>query len=155
LTSIGLIIASIQIETLLFNSSTMEYHDEQFIKTQVNTSTNMKSKKYVPYLTACFSITSLCALLLAGCQSAPDKTKSSSQPAPVVVSAPPAPVSAAENKPAFSPIRIKADSSAGFKDNNGNMWLPDQGFADGDTVERPELTITNAADQRIYQSERY
>jgi hypothetical protein len=51
-------------------------------------------------------------------------------------------------------IRIKADSTEAFKDSNGNTWQPDHGF-DGDTVERPELSITNTADPRIYQSERY
>lgn len=52
------------------------------------------------------------------------------------------------------PIRIKA-GGAGFTDSSGNVWQADHGFTDGDTVERSELTITNAADQRIYQSERY
>ncbi len=52
-------------------------------------------------------------------------------------------------------IRIKAAATEQLKDNAGNIWMPDHGFVDGDVDERPELSITNAADQRIYQSERY
>jgi len=84
------------------------------------------------------------ALLLAGCRTTPEK------PAAVV---PVAPVPQAKAAPVA--IRIKAAGTESFKDSNGNVWLADQGFAGGDTVERPELTITNTTDQRIYQSERY
>jgi hypothetical protein len=35
------------------------------------------------------------------------------------------------------------------------VWAPDHGFTDGDVVERPDLSITNATDPRIYLSERY
>lgn len=84
------------------------------------------------------------ALLLAGCRTASEK------PAAV---APVAPVPQAKAAPGA--IRIKAAGTESFKDSNGNVWLADQGFAGGDTVERPELTITNTPDQRIYQSERY
>jgi hypothetical protein len=113
----------------------------------------MKTKKNLTSYFNCFSIVSLGMFLLAGCQSAPDKT--SAQPAPVVASTPPAPVPAVDNKQLVPPVRIKAGSTDGFKDSSGNAWLPDQGFIDGDTVERPEVTITNTTDQRIYQSERY
>jgi len=89
-------------------------------------------------------ITAVAALLLAGCRTAPEK--------PAAVS----PVAAAPQAKAMSSaIRVKAGGAEGFKDSNGNVWLADQGFAGGDTVERPELTIANTTDQRIYQSERY
>jgi hypothetical protein len=52
------------------------------------------------------------------------------------------------------PIRIKAGGD-GFTDSSGNVWQADHGFADGDTVPRPDLSITNASDPRIYLSERY
>jgi hypothetical protein len=84
----------------------------------------------------------LAVLFLAGCQSAPGKSTSQ-------------PVAAAGTKPALPAIRIKAGVTEGFTDTSGNAWLPDQGFADGDTDERPDLTITNAADPRIYRAERY
>lgn len=89
--------------------------------------------------------TAFMALMLAGCQSAPEK--SASQP---TVSAP-----APQSKPAQPTIRIKTGVSDGFTDSSGNAWLPDQGFADGETTDRPDLTITGASDQRIYRAERY
>lgn len=72
-----------------------------------------------------------------------------------MVSAPATPTASAEAKQALPTIRIKADSTEAFKDSQGNEWLPDHGFADGETTERPELSITNTTDPRIYQSERY
>jgi Malectin domain len=53
------------------------------------------------------------------------------------------------------PVRIKAGLSTSITDSEGNVWLPDQGFADGDTDERPDMEITNTTDPAIYQSERY
>src|SRR5579871_5185839 len=119
----------------------------------------MKTSKHLVQLFNCLSISSLSALLLAGCQSASDKpssTSSSMSTSTPAASTPAAPASTAtstEPKVAL-PIRIKA-GGAGFTDSSGNVWQADHGFTDGDTVERPELTITNATNQRIYQSERY
>jgi hypothetical protein len=52
-------------------------------------------------------------------------------------------------------IRIKTGVSAALKDSAGNEWLADQGFADGDTIARPDLAIANTKDAAIYQAERY
>jgi hypothetical protein len=52
-------------------------------------------------------------------------------------------------------IRIKAGPGAAFTDSEGNAWLEDQNFADGDTVDRSDLQIANTKDQVIYRSERY
>ena len=128
----------------------------------------MKTSKHLIHLLNCLSITSLSALLLAGCQSQSGTDKpssgsssmSTSTPAatatPATAAAPTAAASAAASTPpkVALPIRIKA-GGAGFTDSSGNVWASDHGFTDGDTVERPELSITNAADQRLYQSERY
>lgn len=93
-----------------------------------------------------FSLASLGALLLAGCQSQ-EKPLPAAQASSLVVVQP---------KPAAQPaIRIKAGATEGFTDNSGNVWLPDQGFADGETIERPDLPIEGATDQRIYRAERY
>jgi len=51
--------------------------------------------------------------------------------------------------------RVKAGLATPFKDSSGNVWLPDQGFEGGDTVERAELAIANTKDQGLYQSEHY
>jgi hypothetical protein len=90
-----------------------------------------------------FSFAAVAVLLLAGCQSAPPKPAS------------PAAVATPEARPAPAAIRIKTGVTDGFTDSSGNAWLPDQGFADGETDERPELTIQGASDQRIYQAERF
>ena len=80
-------------------------------------------------------------------------------PAPAEAAAPaaaPAPASTAASSPAAPPVRIKAGSSASFTDSDGNVWLPDQGFADGDMTDRPEdMQIANTKDQALYRSEHY
>ncbi|MGH7992085.1 MAG: protein kinase domain-containing protein [Limisphaerales bacterium] len=57
--------------------------------------------------------------------------------------------------PPAPPVRIKAGSSKPFTDSDGNVWLPDQGFADGETAERPDLAIVNTLDPELYRTERY
>ena len=53
-------------------------------------------------------------------------------------------------------IRIDAGASGSYTDSVGNVWLPDQGFADGDTADRGDaLQITNTPDQAIYRTEHY
>jgi Malectin domain len=123
------------------------------------------------------------ALLLVGCQSAKDKscckaTCTMSKPAvaataptaavstpaataPVAPAAPTvsaAPVVAVPAAPvaAGPTIRIKAGATASYTDSSGNVWLPDQGFVDGDVVDRDnEVQIANTQDQALYRSERY
>jgi hypothetical protein len=74
-----------------------------------------------------------------------------------------APVAAAVAAPAVAApatptaaIRIKAGATAPYTDSKGNVWLPDQGFVDGDTVDRGgDMQIANTQDQAIYRTERY
>ena len=64
----------------------------------------------------------------------------------------------AESAPsaALQPVRIKAGASAPVKDAQGNAWLADQGFADGDTTERADnLKIQNTSTPELYRSEHY
>ena len=88
--------------------------------------------------------------------------------APAAPAAPPAaaapavaPVAAAVAPPATGsatvplPVRIKAGPGDSFKDADGNTWLTDQGFADGDTIERPDAQIAGTKTPAIYRSERY
>ena len=90
--------------------------------------------------------------LLTGCKSNP-----ACCPAKTVSTATPPPTAAPASKPAptFAAIRIKTGISAPFTDSSGNVWLADRGFADGDTVERPEVTVENTKDPGIYRAERY
>lgn len=120
----------------------------------------MKAEKSLSHHLGTISAATLTVLLLAGCQSTPQKTASQPAPAPTALSAAPAaPVAAVPAAPVPDkialPIRIKAGSTEGFTDKAGNRWLPDQGFTEGDTMDRTDMAITNATDPRIYQAERY
>lgn len=53
-------------------------------------------------------------------------------------------------------LRIKAGVTEPFTDADGNVWQPDHGFADGDTIARSEdLPIVNTTNPALYRSERY
>jgi endoglucanase len=114
----------------------------------------------VPFLSA------VVAFLLVGCQS--DNNQSGvkitvAKPAPAVTApaAPAMPVVAApvvSAKPmaAALTVRIDAGAAAPYTDANGNVWQPDQGFVDGDVVDRgSDLQIANTQDPAIYRTERY
>lgn len=52
-------------------------------------------------------------------------------------------------------IRIKAGVTEPLKDESGTTWLADQGFADGETTDRPGIEITNTKTPSLYLTERY
>jgi hypothetical protein len=98
--------------------------------------------------------------LLVGCQSQPQATQSVaavSAPAPVAAPVTPAITPPVAPVPAIAQtaIRIKAGASAPFTDAQGNVWLAEQGFVGGDSIERPDLTIANTTEPNIYRSEHY
>jgi len=112
-------------------------------------------------------------LLMTGCQSSQECCEVSSEtpaamtatttPPPTAPSAPTTVAAAPVTPPASTaagampppPVRIKAGSSEPFNDSDGNVWLAERGFADGDTVDRSDLQITNTATPAIYRTERY
>lgn len=110
-----------------------------------------------------FSVTfATAAILLAGCKSSnssgsqkPETAAAPAPAAPAVAPAPAAVPAAAATAEIKFPLRIKAAASAPLKDAAGNTWLPEQGFADGDTTERPDLQIENTKTPEIYRSEHY
>jgi len=57
--------------------------------------------------------------------------------------------------PAARVVRIKAGKFEPVKDAEGNVWLADQGFEGGQTIERPEIQIANTKSPELYRSERY
>jgi len=99
----------------------------------------------------------LAVAFIAGCNKASteDDSADSSVPAP----APPAPVAvpAPVPKPAVvtPPVRIKAGATEPMKDSAGNVWLPDQGFADGQTYAVTNAAVTNTPNPALYRTERY
>jgi hypothetical protein len=120
-------------------------------------------------------ISAVVALLLVGCQSAKDKScckaastmskpavaataPTAAVPTPAVTApvAPTAPAVPAAPVAAGLPMRINAGASAPYTDASGNVWLPDQGFVDGDVTDRgSDMEIANTQDQAIYRTERY
>ncbi len=63
--------------------------------------------------------------------------------------------SAAADAAVKFPLRIKTGITAPLTDEQGNVWQPDQGFADGDTIDRPGIEITNTKTPSVYRAERY
>ena len=88
---------------------------------------------------------------IAGCHSSPKQSSDSKRKMSAA-----APTAAAAPKPARPTIRIKAGSTDPFTDSAGNIWLADQGFADGDTTTRDaDLPIANTNDPAMFRSEHY
>ena len=65
------------------------------------------------------------------------------------------PQSVAETAPTAKTIRIKAGKSEPVKDAEGNVWLADQGFEGGQTIERPDIQIANTKSPDLYRAEHY
>jgi enterochelin esterase-like enzyme/alpha-L-arabinofuranosidase len=65
----------------------------------------------------------------------------------------PAPVATAS---AVKTLRIKAGQSTPFKDSNGDVWLPEQGFEGGTTIGRdPATAIAGTKDPGLFLTEHY
>jgi endoglucanase len=100
-------------------------------------------------------ISALAVILLAGCQSG----KESSGAGTATVAAPAATAMTAPATPPGSTlkaIRIDAGSDTNYVDSEGNVWLSDQGFADGEVTARDADTqIANTKDPAIYRTEHY
>lgn len=52
-------------------------------------------------------------------------------------------------------IRIRAGTTASHTDEAGVVWLADQGFSGGDTVDRAGIVVANTKTPSIYTAERY
>ena len=122
----------------------------------------------------------LAGALIAGCQSAQQSSTNTAATSQTAAAAPatPAPAQAAAAAPAppatpaqaaapaaaapaasavsvTPPVRIKAGVTEKMTDSEGNVWLPDQGFADGETYEADDAAVTNTPDPALYRTERY
>jgi len=76
-------------------------------------------------------------------------------PAPTTIASTPTPAPAPGAARPVPPVRIKAGKSEPIKDAEGNVWLADQGFEGGQTLERPDIQIANTKTPDIYRAERY
>jgi endoglucanase len=56
---------------------------------------------------------------------------------------------------AAEPIRIRAGTTEKHTDESGVMWLADQGFVDGDTIDRTGIAVANTKTPSLYGAERY
>lgn len=57
---------------------------------------------------------------------------------------------------ALKAIRVDAGSDTNYVDSEGNVWLADQGFADGEVVTRDaDLPVANTKDPALYRTEHY
>jgi hypothetical protein len=130
--------------------------------------TNHRIQKWV----ACFAVT-LAVALTAGSQSANGQASTTNTPStaapatPAPAAAPaqtttPAPdATAAPAAPAAAPVavtppvRIKCGVTENMTDSAGNVWVADEGFAEGDTFGVDDAVITNTPDQALYRTERY
>jgi hypothetical protein len=106
------------------------------------------------------SVPLMAVLLFAGCQSGPEPSaqKPSTQSVTTPAPAQPALAAASTAKPAavLPPVRIKVGAATPYTDSQGNLWLADVGFADGETIDRAaDLPIANTKDPVLYRSERY
>jgi hypothetical protein len=134
----------------------------------------MKISKSFSQLSLSIFLGGLAIIAFSGCESAkvtpissgvsstPSAPRAPTTPTPPAVpttpstpSVPAAPSASTSPAPQAPPVRIKAGSFSSFKDSEGNTWLADQAFADGDTIERPDLEIANTKDPIIYRAERY
>ena len=99
----------------------------------------------------------LAVAFITGCNKASteDESDDSSVPAPATPPPAPAPPAAATPAVVTPPVRIKAGATEQMKDSAGNVWLPDQGFADGQTYAVADAAITNTTDVALYRTERY
>ena len=82
-------------------------------------------------------------------------TNSTADATPATPSAAPVPAPPAPPAAVTPPVRIKAGVTEPMKDSAGNVWLPDQGFADGQTYAVTNAAVTNTLNQALYRTERY
>ncbi len=62
---------------------------------------------------------------------------------------------AAALAPAAEAVRIRAGTTQNHTDEKGVVWLADQGFNGGDTIDRTGIAVANTETPSIYSAERY
>lgn len=119
----------------------------------------MKNNTHRAWLAFAPLILASVTAFFAGCQS---QIKTSA-PAPVAAAMPPTvahavvavpmPIAIAPVPP---PVHIKAGLSVPLTDADGIVWIAEQGFADGDTIERDDdMEIANTKSPALYRTEHF
>ena len=100
----------------------------------------------------------LVGILVVGCQSGEKQYLLGEKPEvavqlPAIPAQPSGPI---VEVPANTIFRVKAGAAAPLTDSSGNVWLADQGFDGGDTVDRdPDTAIANTKDPALFLTEHY
>jgi Malectin domain len=134
----------------------------------------MNHAKHLTLRTGGLLISALALILLVGCQSGKPpaaSTTTTPEATPAAATAPAAatvpaataapaetPAPAMTNAPALAAgtIRIDAGSADAYTNSAGEVWLADQGFVDGETIERDsDMQIANTQDPTLYRTEHY
>lgn len=104
----------------------------------------------------------LVVALIAGCQSAKEGTSTnadsfSANAADQTTPLAPHPITPESVPPVrvTPPVRINCGATEKLTDSEGNVWLADEGYADGNPYEVDDTQIANTKDPGIYRTERY
>ncbi len=92
----------------------------------------------------------LAVALTASCQLAKGQASTNAAAAAAAPAAP------ATNVVSLTPpVCIKPGVTEKWTDAAGNVWLPDQGYTDGEIYEATDAAVTNTPDAALYRTERY
>lgn len=111
---------------------------------------------------ACHFAIILAVASVTGCQSSKENASTNTlrsiaaapgEPSPLA----PRPITAQSAPPLVvtPPVRINCGTNEKMADSEGDIWLADEGFADGNTYQVDDAQIANTTDPAIYRAERY
>jgi len=92
-------------------------------------------------------------VLMTGCQATIEKVPTDSSTSPLA----PHPITAESMPPieVTPPIFIHCGAADKMTDSEGNVWVADEGFADGEAYQADDAQVANTKDPELYRSERY
>lgn len=99
----------------------------------------------------------LAAVVLAGCRSGakPGAAFDAARLQPFALAPHPITPESLPPPAVTPPVRINCGVAKRTTDSAGNVWLPDEGFADGNPYQVDGVQIANTADPEIFRTERY
>lgn len=104
----------------------------------------------------------LAVTLITGCQSTKEHASANMASSLAAASAQPSPLEphpvTAQSVPPVAvtpPVRINCGATDKVTDSEGNVWLADVGFADGNPYQVGDAQIADTKDPEVYRTERY